>query len=731
MSKKESKKQVCDMQDEQSNLCKVCQVLKGTFFFVFGIVSLVAYYSYDMLDASFNTASDTDIMNKAGKFGSYAADIYHQYIGRATVFIMIAFIYYGFKLIRVRESNPRRTAALIISFFLLPIFFNDAIYGSLVFSGFFGLLDNNFDAPGMYLLLKLILGSVSVVLYFYGIDFTWGVFQRAYYTNKAMLKIIKEKLHHDDDNIDSSDAVEAPSKEPKIKEPKKEKSKKKEPTLAPSSSKPLTIKKGAELSLDLLASPPKDANVGIGKDILEATARRLEEVMLEFGVRGKIVDYNEGPVVTLYEFEPAPGIKSTRIINLSYDIARAMSAVSVRIAVIPGRTVLGIEMPNPKRKTVFLRTLFEDKAYNDTKNALNIALGQDIGGTPIYADLAKMPHLLVAGTTGSGKSVAINTMLLSLLFRLSPEECKLIMIDPKMLELSIYNDIPHLLTPVVTDPSKAVVALKWAVREMEDRYRAMSQLGVRNIDNFNKKLKEMKDSETPLTRTVQTGFDDDDNPVYEEQTLDLKLLPYIVIIVDEMADLMLVAGKDVEGAIQRLAQMARAAGIHLIMATQRPSVDVITGTIKANFPSRMSFHVSSKIDSQTILGEKGAEQLLGMGDMLFMASGGRPQRIHGPFVSDKEVENIANILRAQGKPSYMSAITEDTGDSMSSSSDGTSDNSLFDQAVDIIRTEGKVSISFIQRKLRIGYNKAATLVEEMEEQGIVSKPNGMGKREVL
>ncbi len=484
----------------------------------------------------------------------------------------------------------------------------------------------------------------------------------------------------------------------------------------------------------MLAQAPKGTEGGLGKDVLEATAHRLEEVLLEFGVRGKIVAYNEGPVVTLYEFEPAPGIKSTRIINLSYDIARAMSAVSVRIAVIPGRTVLGIEMPNIKRKTVYLRELFEDKSYMDSKNALNIALGKDIGGTPVFADLAKMPHLLVAGTTGSGKSVAINTMLLSLLFKLSPEECKLIMIDPKMLELSIYNDIPHLLTPVVTDPAKAVVALKWAVREMEERYRSMSQLGVRNIDNFNKKLREMIDAGTPLVRTVQTGFDEDDNPVYEDQPLNLNPLPYIVIIVDEMADLMLVAGKDVEGAIQRLAQMARAAGIHLIMATQRPSVDVITGTIKANFPSRMSFAVSSKIDSQTILGEKGAEQLLGMGDMLFMASGQRPVRVHGPFVSDGEVENITSILRSQGNPSYMSSITEDAGDdSLGGTGDNGvgGDNSLFDQAVDIVRTEGKVSISFIQRRLRIGYNKAANLVEEMEDQGIVSKPNGVGKREVL
>ncbi len=705
--------------DNQSFFCKLCYMFWGVFLLSFSVISLVAYKSYNILDESFNTASDSDVFNKAGVFGAYIADIYHQYIGRASILIFIALAYYGLKLIRLKEFKKRKTISLIISFFLIPISFKDAIYGKLVFTNLFTLLDTNFDAPGMYLVLNILIGSFSIILYFYGVDFTWRVFKRMYRRNKARVRIVKSRMQNDEPIV---------QKKPKTKKVVK----KQQPTLV-SKPKPIKIKKGVELTLDLLTQAPKESGNSISKEMLESTANRLEEVLLEFGVRGKIVAYNEGPVITLYEFEPAPGIKSTRIINLSYDIARAMSAISVRISVIPGRTVLGIEMPNPKRKTVFLRELFADDAYYNSKNALNIALGKDIGGNPVFADLAKMPHLLVAGTTGSGKSVAINTMLLSLLFRLSPEECKLIMIDPKMLELSIYNDIPHLLTPVVTDPAKAVVALKWAVREMEERYRAMSQLGVRNIDNFNKKLREMMDNETPLVRTIQTGFDEDDNPIYEDQPLDLKPLPYIVIVVDEMADLMLVAGKDVEGAIQRLAQMARAAGIHLIMATQRPSVDVITGTIKANFPTRMSFQVSSKIDSQTILGEKGAEQLLGMGDMLYMPSGQRPLRIHGPFVTDGEVENITSILRSQANPSYMSAITEDTSDdSFSGGSDkGGGDNSLFDQAVDIIRTEGKVSISFIQRRLRIGYNKAANLVEEMEEEGIVSKPNAMGKREVL
>ncbi len=669
--------------DNQSILCKLCYIFFGAILFGFSVVSLIAFYSYDSLDNSFNTASSQTIVNQAGKFGAYIADIYHQYIGHASVFILLALAYYGLKLIRLRSFSKRKTIALFLSFLVLPVFFKDAILGKLVFFGIFYLIDNNFDAPGMYLLLHISLGFFCVISYFYGIDFTWRVFKKIYRRNKARVKIVVAKISDknnkgkskkdnvrygqndadfDDDKNHSIDNVDDNSQLDSISQNSQNPRKKIRKTPSLKSLNPIAQKKGVELSLDLLASAPQSQNEKISKEILDQTAIRLEEVLLEFGVRGKIVGYKEGPVITLYEFEPAPGIKSTRIINLSYDIARAMSAISVRIAVIPGRTVLGIEMPNPKRKTVYLRELFEDKNYYNSKNALNIALGQDISGSPVFADLAKMPHLLVAGTTGSGKSVAINTMLLSLLFRLSPDECKLIMIDPKMLELSIYNDIPHLLTPVVTDPSKAVVALKWAVREMEQRYHAMSQLGVRNIDNFNKKLKEMQASKTPLVRTVQTGFDENDNPTYEDKTLNLEFLPYIVIVVDEMADLMLVAGKDVEGAIQRLAQMARAAGIHLIMATQRPSVDVITGTIKANFPSRMSFQVSSKIDSQTILGEKGAEQLLGMGDMLFMPSGLRPRRVHGPFVSDGEVENITAILRSQGTPSYMAAVTEDAGD---------------------------------------------------------------------
>ena len=486
--------------------------------------------------------------------------------------------------------------------------------------------------------------------------------------------------------------------------------------------------------LDLLALPKGSGVPKTSDDGLTQNARLLESVLAEFGVNGAIVHIRPGPVVTLYELEPAPGTKTSRVVGLADDIARSMSAVSARIAVIPGRNVIGIELPNARRETVFLRELLASDAFAKAQAPLTLALGKNIGGGAEYVDLARMPHLLIAGTTGSGKSVAINTMILSLLYRLRPERCRLIMIDPKMLELSVYDGIPHLLAPVVTDPGKAVVALKWAVREMEDRYRAMSQVGVRNVQGYNAKLAQTAEKGETLTRTVQTGFDPESgDPVFEEQTLDLKPLPSIVVVVDEMADLMMVAGKDVEAAIQRLAQMARAAGIHLIMATQRPSVDVITGTIKANFPTRISFQVTSKIDSRTILGEQGAEQLLGQGDMLYMAAGGRITRIHGPFVSDEEVEAVAGFLREQGEPEYVADVTVDPdgeGDDDSALNDAEVDP-LYDQAVSIVLRERKASTSFIQRQLQIGYNRAARIVEAMERAGLVSPANHVGKREVL
>ncbi len=491
--------------------------------------------------------------------------------------------------------------------------------------------------------------------------------------------------------------------------------------------------------VDLLARAAVNvAAQRINEESLEKNARLLETVLDDFGVKGQITRIRPGPVVTLYELEPAPGTKTSRVVSLADDVARSMSAVSVRIAVVPGRSVIGIELPNRERETVALRELLEDEGYNASQAKLALVLGKDIGGQPIVVDLARMPHLLIAGTTGSGKSVAINTMIMSLLYRLTPDQCKFIMIDPKMLELSVYDDIPHLLAPVVTEPKKAIVALKWVVREMENRYRAMSKLGVRNIEGYNQRLEQARNAGEQLTRRVQTGFDPDTGkPIYEEEPFDLSPLPFIVVVVDEMADLMLVAGKDIEAAIQRLAQMARAAGIHIIMATQRPSVDVITGTIKANFPTRVSFHVTTKIDSRTILGETGAEQLLGQGDMLYMANGGRITRIHGPFISDREVETIVKFLKSQGEPAYLQEVTESDEDG-ALGEDGaigggnsSSGDDLYDQAVALVARERKCSTSFIQRYLQIGYNRAARIVERMEKEGVVSQANHVGKREVL
>ncbi len=492
-------------------------------------------------------------------------------------------------------------------------------------------------------------------------------------------------------------------------------------------------------SLNLLAVQRVSERTTLSKELIDANATALESVLADFGVRGEIIKAHPGPVVTLYELEPAPGIKSSRVIGLADDIARSMSAISARVAVVSGRNAIGIELPNPTREKVYLRELLTGKDYNETSAKLALCLGKTIGGNSVIVDLARMPHLLIAGTTGSGKSVAINTMILSLVYRLRPDQCRLIMVDPKMLELSVYDGIPHLLTPVVTDPKKAVVALKWAVREMEGRYKKMSKLGVRNIDGYNARLAEAKAKGENLTRTVHTGYDKETGEaIYEKEELDLEPLPYVVVIVDEMADLMMVAGKDIEGAIQRLAQMARAAGIHCILATQRPSVDVITGTIKANFPTRISFAVTSKIDSRTILGEQGAEQLLGQGDMLYMAGGGRISRVHGPFVSDDEVEKVVRHLKSQGVPDYLEEVTatdEEEGEDgavFDATGMGLAEGGdLFSQAVAVVKRDRKASTSYIQRRLQIGYNRAATIMERMEQEGIVGQPNHAGKREIL
>ncbi|WP_420862071.1 DNA translocase FtsK 4TM domain-containing protein [Algirhabdus cladophorae] len=492
--------------------------------------------------------------------------------------------------------------------------------------------------------------------------------------------------------------------------------------------------------LSLLASPVSIERHQLSDEALEENARMLESVLDDYGVKGEIVSVRPGPVVTMYELEPAPGLKASRVIGLADDIARSMSALSARVSTVPGRSVIGIELPNESRAKIMLREILAARDFGDSNMKLPLALGKDIGGDPVVANLAKMPHLLIAGTTGSGKSVAINTMILSLLYKLSPDECRLIMIDPKMLELSVYDGIPHLLSPVVTDPKKAVVALKWVVGEMEERYRKMSKMGVRNIDGYNGRVTEALAKEEMFSRTVQTGFDDNTGePVFETEEFAPEKMPYIVVVVDEMADLMMVAGKEIEACIQRLAQMARASGIHLIMATQRPSVDVITGTIKANFPTRISFQVTGKIDSRTILGEQGAEQLLGMGDMLYMAGGAKITRVHGPFCSDEEVEEIVNFLKAFGPPEYFSGIVDGPDDDKSGDIDavlglgGNTDgeDALYDTAVQIVIKDRKCSTSYIQRKLAIGYNKAARLVEQMEDEGLVSSANHVGKREIL
>lgn len=538
-----------------------------------------------------------------------------------------------------------------------------------------------------------------------------------------------EDDEEEDTGAESDDGDDEEDEAPVARAPKKRAA----PKAAP------VAKKGAAFvlpPLSVLTAAKASDRKTLTKGELEENSKTLEGVLQDFGVRGEITNARPGPVVTLYELEPAPGIKSSRVIGLADDIARSMSALSARVAVVPGRNAIGIELPNEYREKVYFREMLSTK--DESGHKLPLCLGKNIGGEPVIVDLARMPHLLIAGTTGSGKSVAINTMILSLVYRLRPDQCRLIMVDPKMLELSVYDGIPHLLTPVVTDPKKAVVALKWAVREMEQRYKNMAKLGVRNIDGYNVRLAEARTNGEELTRTVHTGFDKETGKaIYEEEKLNLDPLPYIVIIVDEMADLMMVAGKEIEGTVQRLAQMARAAGLHVVLATQRPSVDVITGTIKANFPTRISFQVTSKIDSRTILGEMGAEQLLGQGDMLYMAGGGRISRVHGPFVSDDEVEKVVRHLKTQGSPEYLEAVTteeeteEDGAVFDSTGMGGGEGNDLFAQAVQIVKRDRKASTSYIQRRLQIGYNRAASLMERMEQEGIVGQANHAGKREIL
>jgi len=723
-----------------------------------GLLGITALFSYYPLDTSLNTAGAGVFSNALGLVGASIADALWQGLGLAAVLIPIAMVLWGSWL--TLRIHPSFVVARILTAILAILFFAvgfagfdiapswpviagwGGVLGFVLFGVIFRFLDAldfGMSANLLRIALSFFMVLVSLWLMAFAFSIRWTAILHEVFNIILRVVQVGINLWYAVRNHFRAKENEPPVSAPKIKltkvktpEPKAATATALKASSAKSSRK---SDKGFKLPrLDFLAPVPAGGQK-FSKETLTQNAHRLEEAFREYGVDGEVVNILPGPVVTLYEFNPAFGVRSTRVISLADEIARSMCAKSVRIAVVPGRSVLGIELPNEKRETVFLRELLEDDKFQNSELTLPLALGKNIGGKAVFADLVKMPHLLVAGTTGSGKSVAVNTMILSLLYRFTPAECRMIMVDPKMLELSVYNDIPHLLTPVVTEPKKAVVALKWAVKEMEDRYRAMSLVAVRNIAKYNEKLAEIAASGKTPSRTVQVGFDENGQPLMQEQPLDLKPFSHIVVIVDEMADLMLVAGKEVEAAIQRLAQMARAAGIHLIMATQRPSVDVITGTIKANFPTRISFQVTSKIDSRTILNEQGAETLLGRGDMLYMEAGQKPVRVHGPFVSDAEVEDVVKFLKTQGEPEYLDAVVEDDDDGMDMGlSGGGADDAkgdIYAEAVEIVRSEQKVSISYLQRRLGIGYNRAADIVERMEREGIVSTASSSGKREVL
>jgi len=734
---------------------------------------LVAIGSYSAEDSSLNNATGRNPHNLLGGFGATAADLLLQTFGLAALLALAAPAVWGVFAVTgkdLRNGAWRAVAWPVGVLFTaaglgaLPVPLSlPASAGGLVGLTALGLARHLADIsaqgwiayalPPLFLVAGLPLAFLATGLEARPI---WrgatDAAALAYHGCGILARALRRRRDDDeDDDVDLSESLDVVPEPTAVtsREPERRRDsprvKREEQRKQPVKSKPagqtalnLGDSEYQLPPLGLLAEPARTQDrPELSDEALEENARMLEAVLGDFGVRGRIVAVRPGPVVTLYEFEPAAGVKSSRVISLSDDVARSMSAVAARIAVIPGRNVLGIELPNLHRETVFLRELIQSGEYEKARAPLVLALGKTIGGEAVMADLAKMPHLLIAGTTGSGKSVALNTMILSLLYRLPPDQARMILIDPKMLELSVYEGIPHLLAPVVTDPRKAVVALKWAVREMEERYRKMSKLGVRGVEAFNERVRKAKEKGETLKRTVQTGFDQETGkPVYEDETLDLEPMPYIVVVVDEVADLMMISGKEIEGAVQRLAQMARAAGIHLIAATQRPSVDVITGTIKANFPTRISFQVTSKVDSRTILGEQGAEQLLGQGDMLYMMTGGRIRRVHGPFVTDREVEDVVGFLKTQGTPDYLDAVTEEQDEDGEDpysmfGSGGNSGDELYDRALAVVARDRKPTVSYIQRRLEIGYNRAARLIERMEEEGVISKPNHQGKREVL
>ena len=744
----------------------------------FGLTLLLALTTYYQNDPSLNHLSDEAPRNALGFFGATLADMFRQTIGWMSALVIMASFGWAWRL--MLKDDEMRMAWRVVA--LLTAVISGATLMALIAASSKAVwMHQAGGAAGILVAFKLLpllsvwgTAALMAVLFLSTLPFALGLKFAEWLAIGYVMRIIGGYVAHaassfvglfrarprdedeedeeeeededeegeeeEEDALEDEDEEEEVDDEPRmVAKPKKRIEQKKAKKASNQSALDLRVRKGDYTmpSVAMMQKVPTKGVKQLSEAALDQNARLLESVLADYGVKGEITRVRPGPVVTLYEFEPVAGVKSSRVIGLSDDIARSMSAISARISVIIGSSALGIELPNAHRETVYMRELCEDAAYEKTQAKLPLILGKDISGEPIIADLAKMPHVLVAGTTGSGKSVAINTMIMSLVYHHTPEQCKFIMIDPKMLELSVYDGIPHLLAPVVTEPGKAVVALKWTVKEMENRYRLMSALGVRNIDNYNKRLEEAKKSGEELTRSVQTGFDPETGkPIMEKQPLDMTALPFIVVIVDEMADLMLVAGKEIEGSIQRLAQMARAAGIHIIMATQRPSVDVITGVIKANFPTRISFQVTSKIDSRTILGEQGAEQLLGQGDMLYMAGGGRITRVHGPFIADKEVEEIVSYLKTQGSPVYDEAVTFDpeeegeTGE-MFDEDESDADRAMYEQAKEFVIRDNKASTSYVQRRLKIGYNRAARLIEKMEAEGVVGPANHVGKREVL
>ncbi|MGN0919367.1 MAG: DNA translocase FtsK [Alphaproteobacteria bacterium] len=711
--------------------------VKAVVFTLLAVIFGLSLASYAPTDKAWNTASNVPYHNWLGPVGAWSADALLQLMGQAAFLIPLAFLTFAvFLWLHLRWVKTRGIVLLIA--FLLAMWLATTIPVKPEYIGWFKAGSGGFIGYYLTTWIPVPQGIWLILLwalcaFFFIFAFKIPALKITAMTGKGALWGVKKMPVHLPEKITKPFAALHVHRQ--IQKIKKAAPKAKIKAVKTPSVQPVVGKEGMALpSSELLAAPKMAGGPQLSKDQMTQLSRSLESVLAEFGVQGQVVGAKPGPVVTLYEFEPASGVKTSRVIALADDVAREMRAVSVRMALVPGSNVIGIEMPNPKREMVYIRELVEDEDFKEHKGALPIILGKNIGGKPVYADLAKMPHLLVAGTTGSGKSVGINTMILSLLYRFTPEQCRLIMVDPKMVELSVYNGIPHLLIPVITEPAKSLMALKWAVHEMEDRYRNMSQLGVRNIEGFNEKLKEAKEKGLTLKRRVQTGFDPaTGQPIMEEQAFDLTPLPYIVFIIDEMADLMGQCGKEADPLIQRLAQMARAVGIHLILATQRPSVDVVTGTIKSNFPSRISFQVRNKIDSRTILDEQGAEQLLGKGDMLYMPAGNKPVRVHGPFVSDEDVGAVVKHWSEQGEPHYVEAVTADTEsmNTMGGGVGGGTGDSLYDQAVAIVLRDKKPTTSYIQRRLSIGYNKAATLIEQMEKEGVISAPNAAGKREIL